>query len=86
MVNTFNMAIDVFTYGTRLSIDCKYYSVAEWRWRIVPKKEASSLAEYREGNFPPMALYHSANNHFDLLVADTSRLVSNALLGKIRDV
>jgi hypothetical protein len=24
MVNTFNMAIDVFTYGTRLSIDCKY--------------------------------------------------------------
>ena len=24
IINTFNMAIYVFTYGTRLSIDCKY--------------------------------------------------------------
>ena len=86
MANIFNMAIDVFTYGTRTSMDGEYYSVAEWRERIVQMKEASSLAEYREGHFPPMALYHSANNHFDLLVADTSRLVSNGLLGRIQDV
>ena len=29
-----------------------------------------------------MALYHSMENHFDLLVADTSRLVTSGLLGR----
>ena len=80
MANIFNMAIDVFTYGIRTNMDGENYSVAEWMERITPMKEASSLAEYREGHFPPMALYHSDNSHFDLLVADTSRLVSNGLL------
>ena len=63
-------------------MDGEPYSVAEWKDKIQPMKEASSLAEYSKGHFPPMALYHSDNNHFDLLVADTSRLVSNGLLGR----
>ena len=81
MSNIFNMAIDVFTYGTRIGIDGQNYQVSEWMERILPMAEAINLAEYREGHFPPMALYHSNDNHFDLLVADNSRLVTNGLLG-----
>ena len=86
MANIFNLAIDVFTYGTRVNEAGENYQMAEWIERILPMKEASSLAEYRKGHFPPMALYHSSNNHFDLLVADTSRLVTNGLLGRSKEV
>ena len=59
-----------------------YLEVAEWLERINPMKEAANLAEYSQGHFPPMALYNSRDNHFHLLVADTSRLVTNGLLGR----
>ena len=81
MANIFNMPIDIFTYGTREAMDGEQYDVAEWMG-IQPMKEAAHLAKYTVGHFPPMALYHSTENHFDLLVADTSRLVTSGLLGQ----
>ena len=71
MANIFNIPIDVVTHGSRVS---------EWRERILPMREATGLAEFREGHFP-----HTNDTHFDFLVADSSRLISNGLLGRARD-
>ena len=76
LANIFNITIDIFTHGSR---------VAEWRETILPMKEAADLAEYREDHFPPMALYHTNDTHFDLLVADSSRLITNGLLGSVKE-
>ena len=86
MANIFNLEIEVFTYGTRTGLDGSNYQVAGWMEPIKPMAEAANLTEFQEGYFPPMALYHSSDNHFDLLVADTSRLVTNGLLGKCQPV
>ena len=67
-------------------MDGENFEIAEWMERILPMVEAAHLAEYEEGHFPPMALYHSNDNHFDLLVADTNRLVTSGLLGRVEDV
>ena len=48
-------------------------------------KEASHLARYEVGHFPTMALYHNTENLFDLLVADSSRLVTEGLLGRAKE-
>ena len=82
MANIFNLAIEVFTYGTRTGLDGFNYQVAGWMETILPMAEAANLAEFSEGYFPSMALYHSNDNHFDLLMADTSRLVTDGLLGR----
>ena len=86
MSNLFNMPIDIFTYGTRVFADGGRSQIAEWRERILPMAEAAHLAEYEVGHFPPMALYHNDDNHFDLLVEDTSRLVTSGLLGRVQEV
>ena len=85
LANVFNIPISVFTHGTRVSLFGDKYQVAEWMEPILPMKEAANLAEYREGHFPPMALYHSNDTHFDLLVADSSRLVTNGLMGSCQE-
>ena len=77
MSNVFNIHIDVFTYGTR----AQGTRVAEWMEQIRPMSEAASLSEYSEGHFPPLPLYHNGD-HFNLLVADSSRLVTSELLGR----
>ena len=48
-------------------------------------REAANLAEFREGHFPNMALYHTKDTHFDLLVANSSRLITSGLLGRARE-
>ena len=40
----------------------------------------SGFSEFNPGTVPDMLLYHSDNNHYDLLVEDNSRL---AVLGLI---
>ena len=82
IANIFNLAIEVFTYGTQIGSDGTAYQVAGWMDRIQPMAEAANLAEFSEGHFPTMALYHNNDNHFDLLVSDTSRLVTSGLLGR----
>ena len=81
MANILNMPIHVFTYGTRVATDGEHYDVAEWM-ELNPMEEAAHLARYKKGHFPLMALYHNLYNHFDLLVADNSRLVTSGLLGR----
>ena len=48
-------------------------------------REAANLAEFQEGHFPNMALYHTKDTHFDLLVANSSRLITSGLLGRARE-
>ena len=69
IANLFNIRINVFTYGGNQS-----------RWsEICPDPEMAAKAEIRFGKWAPdMALYHSDNTHYDLLVKDDSRI---ALLG-----
>ena len=80
MANIFNIPIDVFSYSTGAGAG------AGWKERILPMAEAAHLAEFEEGNFPPMALYHNSDSHFDLLVADTDRLATCGLLGRVQEV
>ena len=69
MANMYNITIDIFTYGG-----------PENRWsRIGPDPEMVGSAEERLGRLVhDMALYHSLDTHYDLLVRSDSRL---ALLG-----
>ena len=69
MANLFNIKIHTFTYG----------GVTEGWNLVTPDPEMAKHAEIKFGKFvPDMALYHSNDTHFDLLVSDDSRL---ALLG-----
>ena len=65
IANLFNISIFTFTYGPEGE-----------RWSDVsPDPEMSKNAEISFGKWlPDMALYHSENVHFDLLVKDDSRL------------
>ena len=69
IANFFNMNISIFTYGG-----------GEEMWNEVkPDPEFVADAEIKFGKWiPDMALYHSHEMHYDLLVKDDSRL---ALLG-----
>ena len=69
MANLFNINITIFTYGA-----------GGERWSEVgPDPEMVQTSEIKYGKWvPDMALYHSEETHFDLLVKDDSRL---ALLG-----
>ena len=66
---------------TRVDMDEEAFQVAEWKEPICPMKEVASLSEYSEGHFPPLPLYHNGD-HFNLLVPDTSRLITCGLLGR----
>ena len=82
MSNIFNMPIEVFSFGTRTGVDGKEYQLAQWIDPILPEPKAAHMAEYREGYYPAMHLYYSSENHFDLLVPDSSRIITCGLLGK----
>ena len=70
MANLFNIKISIFTYGGLLD---------EWS-KIYPDPE---LGDAKLGKLiPDVALYHSFNCHFVLLVKEDSRL---ALLGLLAD-
>ena len=47
---------------------------------IFPDPEMAGYSEFNPGTVPDMLLYNSDNNHYDLLVEDSSRL---AVLGLI---
>ena len=69
-----NIKIHIFTYG--IGGDEK-----RWSWKTVcPDQEMSQYSDFPAGAVPDMYLYNSDNCHFDLLVADNSRL---AVLGLI---
>ena len=69
IANMFNVTINIFTYGGNGE-----------RWsQVKPDPEFVADAEMKFGKWiPDMALYHSDDTHYDLLVKDDSRL---ALLG-----
>ena len=71
MANLFNININIFTYGG-----------GEERWtEVCPDPDMVQTAEIQFGKWvPDMALYHSENSHFDLLVKDDSRLALLSLL------
>lgn len=78
MANLFNIKIHTFTYGGGTE-----------GWTLVtPDPEMAKQAEIKFGKFvPDMALYHSNDTHFDLLVSDDSRLaLLGFLLGTENDV
>ena len=74
IANMLNIKIHIFTYG--IGGDNK-----RWGWNsIFPDQKMSGFSEFNPGTVPDMLLYHSDNNHYDLLVEDNSRL---AVLGFI---
>ena len=76
IANMFNINIDIFTY-----------SGAEHRWsQVNPDPTFVSDADAKFGKWTPdMALYHSDNTHYDLLVKDDSRLALLGLLAGMKD-
>ena len=81
MANIFNMPIEVFSFGTRTGMDGKDCQFAEWMEPILPEAKAAHMAEHLPGYYSTMHLYHSRENHFDLLVPDSSRIVTLGMLG-----
>ena len=76
IANMFNINIDIFTF-----------SGADHRWsQVNPDPEFVSDADAKFGKWAPdMALYHSDNTHYDLLVKDDSRLALLGLLAGLKD-
>ena len=74
LANIFNISINVFTYKGN-----------SWRWTEVgPDADMVGKSEHECGNsVPDMALYHSEDTHYDLLVRDDSRLAKMGLLAGI---
>ena len=72
--NMLNIKIHIFTYAVG-------GDETKWSWNTVcPDPEMTQYADFPPGAVPDMYLYNSDNCHFDLLVADNSRL---AVLGLI---
>ena len=76
IANIFNVKINVFTYEGK-----------EGKWSDVhPDPEIRATAEQMfERHIPDMALYHSKDTHYDLLVKDDSRLAKLGLLAGIKE-
>ena len=69
IANLFNIKIDIFTYGDK-----------DERWRqVCPDPEMAPSAAYGKW-IPDIALYHSYNTHYDLLVKDDCRVALNGFI------
>ena len=76
VANLFQVKIHIFTYKGK-----------DGSWsEIGPHPEMSSSAEFGNDWAPDLFLYHSLNNHYDLLVKDNSRLARIGLIGKAPEV
>ena len=70
----FSINIHIFTYGIG-------GDESRWSWKTVsPDPKMAQFSDFPPGTVPDMYLYNSDNCHFDLLVADNSRV---AVLGLI---
>ena len=71
IANLFNIKINIFTYEGE-----------DGRWtEVCPDPEMAFSAEVQGKWAPDMALYHSFDTHYDLLVKEDSRLAQMGLLG-----
>ena len=70
IANIFNMKINIFTYKP-----------TEWYWSEVgPSSDFMSNSKMDPQNVPDMYLYHSFNNHYDLLVTIDSHKTNQAII------